>query len=405
MLNIMGLEMRWHLKDETATFWLQCSRYVQSGDGEDNMPFEIEFFPVGDASKAGDAMTVRYSDGQQYRILVIDGGTDETGEKIVAHIRKTYGSDAIVSDVICTHPDSDHACGLRAVLHDLKVERLWIHGLWYHASEILELFSGAWTVQGLAAAIKKEYPVVDELLTLAAQQNTPVYEPFAGDKIGAFTVLSPTKAVYQHLIPQFRKTPDPNTDLLKARQIWLSAPKSTLGQLVSDVIAKAADWIAEHWDVELLKEGGVTAAENESSTVLYGDFGDGKILLTADAGVNALTWSMSKATNLGIDLGGVELIQVPHHGSRRNVSPSVLDQLLGPKQNGQFVQKRNGIVSVPKDDEKHPRKMVLNAFRRRGVTVFKTQGQKFRYHTSMPTRENEVSAIPFDFFDKVEAYD
>jgi hypothetical protein len=68
--------------------------------------------------------------------------------------------------------------------------------------------------------------------------------------------------------------------------------------------------------------------------------------------------------------------------------------------------KRYAIVSVPKDDANHPRKMVMNAFLRRGAPVCKTQGLYYRYHQgAMPARPNEIAAIPFNFFNQVEAYD
>ena len=83
----------------------------------------------------------------------------------------------------------------------------------------------------------------------------------------------------------------------------------------------------------------------------------------------------------------------------------MLDRMLGPRTGG-GSKIRDGIVSVPKDDENHPRKMVMNAFLRRGTPVYKTQGSRFRYYSStMPVRTNEVPAEPFGFFGKVEAYD
>jgi beta-lactamase superfamily II metal-dependent hydrolase len=158
--------------------------------------------------------------------------------------------------------------------------------------------------------------------------------------------------------------------------------------------------------LELLRDGGVTAAENETSVVLWGDFGSSKVLLTADAGVNALWWACECAAKKGIDAKTAQLIQVPHHGSRRNVSPGILDRLLGPKLVFGSGGTRKAIVSAPKDDENHPRKMVLNAFLRRGTPVHSTQGTKFRFHSgTMPARPGEVEAKPFGFFSKVEAYD
>jgi beta-lactamase superfamily II metal-dependent hydrolase len=369
------------------------------------MDFEIEFFPVGDSSKAGDAIVARYGNGGAYAVTVIDGGTEDTGSAIVEHIKTTYGPATIVDDLISTHPDSDHASGLRKVLAELPVRRLWLHGIWHHSDEVLPFFEDKrWTRQGLETAIRKEYPMVAELIELAEKQKTPVLEPFAGHQIGPFTVLSPTKWAYVRLIPQFRRTPLPDVNRLKAERMWIEQP--TAPSFFGALIEKAISWIPEIWEIELLKEGAVTAAENETSTVLYGRFGSLSILLTADAGVNALLWAANFAQQNGIDLATLNLVQVPHHGSRSNVTPSVLDRLLGPKLPRGAAEKRYAIVSCPKDDENHPRKMVMNAFMRRGAGVRKTQGARYRYHSgTMPHRPDEVLAMPFGFFDRVEAYD
>lgn len=372
------------------------------------MNFEIEFHPVGNGEKAGDAISVRYGVPGDYKVMIIDGGTDESGESVVDHVKTVYGRNTVVSDVVNTHPDSDHACGLREILRELPVERLWLHGVWHHAEAITGLFDDTrWTAEGLARRIRADYPVIVDLLDIAAERQVPVYEPFAGKKIGPFTVLSPNEQTYLHLVPQFRKTPAPNVELLKQRNIWLGGgPKlGTLAALLEKAAEKVTSWIPERWEAELLKEGGITAAENESSTVLFGDFGATKILLTADAGVNALNWACINAMALGIDISSAKLIQVPHHGSRRNVAPSVLDQILGPMLPKGATPIRRAIVSAPKDDAKHPRKMVLNAFLRRGAPVRSTQGSLYRYSVGMPDRPGMVPAEVFGFFDRVEAYD
>ncbi len=371
------------------------------------MPFEIEFHPVGEASKAGDAITIRYGVPGQYKIMVIDGGTEDSGQAIVNHIRTVYGLGSVITDMISTHPDGDHCSGLRTIMRELPVERLWIHGLWYHAETMLELFADQrWTTQGLANAIRKEYPLVDEIISLAFEKGVAVYEPFAGEKIGPFTVLSPNRDAYRHLVPQFRKTPECNVDLLKVRNIWLGdGQKNILTALLKSLAEAAVNWIPESWAGERLQEGAVTAAENESCTVLYGDFDGSGILLTADAGVMALNWACENAIAMGIDITQAKLIQVPHHGSRSNVTPSLLNRLIGPILPPNTPETKKAIVSAPKDDAKHPRKMVLNAFKRRGVGVRSTQGSRYRYHNNMPSRATEKSAEVFEFFSQVEAYD
>jgi beta-lactamase superfamily II metal-dependent hydrolase len=372
------------------------------------LDFEIEFFPVGDLSKAGDAIAVRYGINGNYRVIVIDGGTEDSGNALVEHLKTEYGKNTVVDHAISTHPDIDHASGLRKVLEQFPVNNLWIHPLWHHASEILPLFDDKrCTVDGLARRIKSEYPIVSELIDLAVSKKTQLYAPFEGAKIGPFTVLSPSKAVYFHLIPQFRKTPDANVHELKRRNMWLGAKDQTyIAKMLERAKAKVSNWVSEKWDYELLREDAITAAENETSTVLYGDFGSSCVLLTADAGQQALWWAIQYAQKIGIDLSRLALVQVPHHGSRSNVTPSVLNRLLGPRLPRGSVEKRKAIVSAPKDDENHPRKMVLNAFLRRGAGVRITQGQRYRFHTgTMPARSNETTAKPLGFFEKVEAYD
>ena len=48
---------------------------------------EVEFLAVGDGSRAGDAIAVRYGDVNDYKLMIVDGGTADTGEAIVAHLK------------------------------------------------------------------------------------------------------------------------------------------------------------------------------------------------------------------------------------------------------------------------------------------------------------------------------
>jgi glyoxylase-like metal-dependent hydrolase (beta-lactamase superfamily II) len=69
--------------------------------------YEIDFLPVGDASRDGDAIAVRFSHGNEYVVGVIDAGFADDGRAMVDHIQTWYETDT-VDFVISTHPDSDH---------------------------------------------------------------------------------------------------------------------------------------------------------------------------------------------------------------------------------------------------------------------------------------------------------
>src|SRR5437588_7888295 len=79
---------------------------------EPPMNCEIEFLPVGDGCKPGDAVVIRYGDVQAYELMVIDGGNLDSGKEIVSHVRNAFGKDAVIAHAVVTHPDADHATGL-----------------------------------------------------------------------------------------------------------------------------------------------------------------------------------------------------------------------------------------------------------------------------------------------------
>jgi beta-lactamase superfamily II metal-dependent hydrolase len=371
------------------------------------MNCEIEFLPVGDASKPGDAIVVRYGTINSYELMIVDGGNLDSGELLVEHVRKQFGRDAVVSHVVLTHSDADHASGLRKVLQELPVSNLWLHIPWLLAEEARHLFKDKrWTENGLRDAIKREYDIISEIVDLAVAANCRIYYPFQGCNIGPFHVLSPSRYAYLRLLPQFDKTPDPDQDLLEAASMWLGKQPSLLLRQFEKIVAKAQKWIEEKWEHERLKDGGVTSASNETSVILHGSFDNNhRVLLTGDAGVNALAWAAGYAEASGLPLWQFSFVQIPHHGSRRNVGPTILNRLLGPIQAEGSGSQFSAFVSAPKDDDTHPRKMVLNAFIRRGGRVIATQGTSKVHWGGFPPRPGYTSAEAMPFASRVEDYD
>lgn len=225
-------------------------------------------------------------------------------------------------------------------------------------------------------------------------------EPFAGSQIGEFTVMSPDQDWYVHtLIPEFEKSPEQKNAAASAAYRYAG--------LLSEAARRAASWIAEKWDIETLREDVETSAENESSVVLYGVIDGRGILLTGDSGVRALTATADMASVLAVSLPNtLTFVQVPHHGSRHNVSSTVLDRIVGPRKAANAgLSTKTSFASAGKDSPTHPRKAVVNAFIRRGATVVATQGTTKRYSHNMPDRPGWVAAKPLAFSDNVETWD
>ena len=369
---------------------------------------EVEFLAVGEASSAGDAIIVKYGNLNDYKLMVVDGGTTKTGETLVEHLKSHFGQSVILEDVVLTHSDNDHASGLREVLNEIPVKNLWVHIPWLLSAEAIQLFKNPnWTETGLNNSIKAEYSIISELLDIAIEKGIDVYYPFQGSQIGPFTVLSPTRYSYIHLLPQFEKTPEANQELLESVNFWIGKEDSSLiSQLMKLLQEQAQKWTDESWNNERLKDGGVTSASNESSVVMYADIGEGRrYLLTGDAGVNALLWAAEYAESRGFILQNFSFVQVPHHGSRRNVGPTILNRLIGPIQPVNSPKRFSCFVSAPKDDSKHPRKIVLNAFTRRGGNVKVTAGTNWLHYGGFPPRSGYNSTIDLPLYASVEDYD
>jgi beta-lactamase superfamily II metal-dependent hydrolase len=362
--------------------------------------YELEFLRVGDGASSGDAILTHYWDGAAWHIGIIDGGYEDTGREICDHIRQWYSQNPTIDFVVSTHPDNDHMSGLRVVMEKMSVRELWMHVPWAHAARIQELFrSRRWTTQGLQNELRRQYHYVGELVDLAQKQRTTIKYPWRGEQIGPFTVMSPTLEMYEGLLPQFRDTPRPDQDMLRYLGHWLEG----IGRRVTKYVLKD---IREAWDTETLREGGITSAENESSVVLVGDLGSGGIFLTGDAGLKALGAAVDYARALGIDLSTyLWLFQVPHHGSRNNISPSMLNRIIGPPVASGATMQPHCIISAGAEDEEHPRQVVVNALWRRGMRPCVTRNGTVRLQSGLKARQDWIAVTPIPFSTTVERYD
>ena len=350
------------------------------------MGYEIDFLQVGESN--GDAICIRYGDEiRGYAIHIVDGGYTNTGQMIIDHLDSHYGAPHYIDHVILSHADQDHAAGLIAVMRHYHVGALWMNRPWLYAAEIIGNFHGNFTAAGLQRAIRDEYPLLAELEDMAIANRTPVYEVFAGQRIGPFTVLSPTRDRYLELIPELDRTPPSYATPLKGAFHRLFETAKELLQ-----------WF-EDWNNEQLSENPpAVSASNETSVVQLAEIEGNKILLTADAGPIALTDAATVAYQYGM-LAPPQLIQIPHHGSRRNVTPTVLNAWLGyPVQEGVF--RGTAFCSVGSKQTHYPRHRVKNAFTRRGYGVSPTRQAWNRHYKDMPKRPGEgpLTHEPFSYY-------
>jgi beta-lactamase superfamily II metal-dependent hydrolase len=349
---------------------------------------EIDMLSVGDGEKSGDAIALRFgdfTDKQKQFVVIIDGGNKDSGQKLVDLITTHYGT-TYVDLVISTHPDSDHTSGLRIVLEKLTIGRLWMHLPWEHSERICNLFhDGRITDESLGRRMRRAYRYAHELEELAKGKNITIEEPFAGTEFGngIIKVLGPTEEYYEELLVNSAKSPQTKIETLS---------ENVFEKAFSSFKSAVINWIDETLDIETLDETGETSAENNSSVISLLRFNGRKYLFTGDAGVPALEGALEYGNNWGIDISKVNWKQVPHHGSHRNISPSILDK----------IKTDVAYVSASSGAPKHPSFKVTNAYKRRGARVYTTEGNPMLHHLNCETRSGFKSAEEFPFKYKVQ---
>lgn len=355
--------------------------------------FEIDFLDV-ESQKSGDAIAIRYSKDGDTFIHVVDGGFQETGKKLVNHIRTHYENPKIINHVVVTHPDGDHAGGLRSVLEEFDVGTLWMLRPWKFSSELLPRFDRFTSETSLKKRLKEIYPNIAALGEIAIAKGIPIMDPFQGSKIGEFFVLAPSRQRYLDLVVCSERTPESSEQRAK---------EESFADAFKGLVEQAINYIAAAWGAETFSPE-ETSAENEMSVVQFGQLGEEKILLTADAGRVALNEAADYAPNVGLTLPGIDRIQIPHHGSRRNVSTEILDRWLGEKRAQRSEETSfSAFVSASKADKHHPRKSVVRAFIHRGGRVISTQGTDIRSGFNAPTRKGWGPVEPLPYPEDQEA--
>lgn len=202
---------------------------------------------------------------------------------------------------------------------------------------------------------------------------------------------------YLELIADSDKTPESKKESERGAIASLFMEFGKVAQETVNMIQ--AEWGEENFSTE------ETSSENEMSIVQYANLCEKKILLTGDAGRGALTEASEYAPNVNLYLPGIDRFQVPHHGSRRNLSSELLDTWLGeklPERPNEGTEYFTGIVSASEKDEDHPRNVVRRAIKHRGGEVYTNEEASLRSGFNAPARAGWSSANPLPYPEKQE---
>ena len=371
------------------------------------MGYEVDYIPVGSGERSGDAIALRWGYLESGRgdqcVVVIDGGTEESGAALVEHIRHYYQTSR-VDFMICTHCDADHASGLSVVVDQLRVGKLLMHEPWQYADEIHKLVTdGRVTKPSLTRRIEGGLKAAHDLWESAARRRIEVVEPFSGwgtkQLDGTITVLGPTQAYYKQLLSKFRCMPQTQTSRnvpfarMTQRESSLAMPTSVKGLAAN--ASKTNQYLLEQIGITGAPHTGqasdflgTTSAENNSSAIIFLTACGHKMMFTGDAGVEALDAAITYGRKMGFSFSDLELFHVPHHGSENNIDSRVLDR----------IRSRVAVVSAAPDGApRHPSSKVTNDLNDRRTLVYSTQGKAFRYRLNAPVRHGWIPATPIPY--------
>jgi hypothetical protein len=276
----------------------------------------------------------------------------------------------------------------------MRVKKLWMHLPWDHSDDYLAYRQDEFGSMKATRKLKNSLQSSNDLALAADANNVQIEEPFAGKQFitpfGVMTVLSPTEEFYESLLPQIL---DKSANKASTQTLGLVG---ALEQLIQNTSSAIASKLEDH-NIETLSNSGTTSPSNNTSTVMLLELVSGeKLLFTGDAGLEALDLAHQSFAALGHAPGEVNLVQVPHHGSRQNVGPSILDRFLGGKTALEGERRGTAYVSAALNCTKdgHPKKSVANAFRRRGYPVFHTASRSLKHGHDLIGFSGSVDPLP-----------
>lgn len=346
---------------------------------------EIDILPASTDAKGGDSVLIRIgtfsydNKKNNQKVILIDSGYQENADRITSYLSEHYQTDTIDIAII-SHPDMDHISGFKKLLDDdvVKIKETFIHDPWSHAKTIYsKTRDGRRTINAIKNEFDESLKSLSEILDNVDNINT---EPLGTGLITEFDgvklyLLGPSKEYYQKLLYCFPgmegEIPYGDTDIYHKNEVDYSP------------------------HMPHFLENPVTSAKNSSSTIIliHGKNDSPIALFTGDAGTEAIEEALKAADYYNLSYKNVNLFQIPHHGSIKNISEHLIKR----------IQPIQTYVSAPPNNPKHPSRLLLNYLDNNGFAVRHIKdisGIRYSYEGA-PSRPGWTTATPFNRYRKV----
>ncbi len=311
-------------------------------------------------------------------VMLIDGGNKKDGEKVIQHLNNYIlpsagkkAPDLIVS----THHDKDHIGGLIQVVEHYgnSIPEIWVNNPAHHLGALayshLEESFRSKSGQKQYQVILESLTNLDEFIAIVDKKGIPRYHALYGQNKfnGIIQILGPSEKYYKALLPGM----DGLEKFVTEEANW--AYNSIFGAAVIN------ESLENSSPCPIVDEENETSATNNSSVILQITARDNqRYLFTGDAGVRAFQDVQARTS-----LDSIYWLDVPHHGSRRNLSVDLIDTM---KPKACFISAEGS--------NKHPRRALVNCLRKHGASVYSThKSGNIWYHAgNFPARADYSTA-------------
>jgi beta-lactamase superfamily II metal-dependent hydrolase len=284
--------------------------------------FTVEMLPA----EEGDAIWVEYGSNSKRRRLLVDGGVLTTSGGLIERVGDLGGRRRFELMVV-THVDNDHIDGVVKLLASRT--EFEVGDVWFNAwSQISQDRLG---------------PKQGEMLTeLIERRGFPHNAAVEGGPIGVPGDVG--ESLVRHELPggmEITVLGPRGEDLVRLRKEWEKVIERaglepggefTGAKLLDKAPRYAEDRLGdkppnvERWAKRRFVED--TSPANPSSISLLLEYRGRSLLLTGDARSDSLCEGIDRLnTERGTDRLHVDVVKLPHHGSKNNVSNELIDRL------------------------------------------------------------------------------
>ena len=284
--------------------------------------FTVELLPALE----GDCIWVEWGDPQRPHRMLVDAGRADgkaVPEALRAKIEALEPAQRVFDLVVATHIDVDHVHGL-VPLFTSPPDGFGARQVWFNGRKHLPLADHLGYKDGnrLTAALESNFPRAWNSTWTCAATNDAVVVPDAPDALPRrdvegleIVLLSPTLEALGGLVKEWPATvqaaglePGSEPDVVDDR---LGGPRD-IGPRLRDLAT-------------LDDDDDDPSPSNRTSIAFLATYDGRTVLLGADAHADVLTAGLGRG-NAGKPVH-VDVCKVPHHGSRQNVKPGLLDLL------------------------------------------------------------------------------